>query len=1631
MTLLEPQESPSERSLKISKLMLELVFLYNDNVPIRPYLFREFLPSHLVDRLTNRIPDDRIIVRASCTEAANLLLAADPFCKVDFYALTNKTVETKKPWFECVRDFAGSFSGCVPEMIKQQLVKLDNTLGTWPSTLMGVIKAVTPGVVKAFTSSSNLFFLVSNLQLLFGSAEIWVKAIGLSSLLSFFGVIPPQKMGVVALITTLVQYLTTRNPRGYIYLYPQEESDSIDPDTVAQWVSLLIGGISATCGFRSEKTWDKGVASFANNLARTSNAWHSLLTRSCKFVLDYIIYLFGIDNPGELARKELEFLGIDAKQWLSEVLDVVDPARHDSVLESKALRRKVATLYEQGKTVMKTLGVTGGVHPKAGAVITIWRKLCELYEETGEVPNSVKANQTPVCIWLYGAPGVGKSEAAKTLATRLAQLLEISYAGDPFFVRQTRKYWDGYHGQPILIFDDALQNKDPNAMSIFLEDWYGVMTPAPFSPEFSKISEKQKYVVPEIVIVTSNEEFPVIQGIANIAAFQRRRDFVIDVKFSKALLDQGFMGPEDIRLPAEILDSFHHLEFRQYASNTDRVDNKIVKPKLGNPMLLTELIGHMAPKIEHLRRIRNQSAVNQASLSDALDPLLIASAREDLLKSIASGDNFASVTAELVNLVAQGDEDLVPIVFSYVKDPPVKLSACEYHCDSLPLLPYDGQFAEDTKFKLCAFCKKIVVWNSGGFNPGLVGGRPVGQLAKRSDVENGSLKPCVNRVIDLVNQRNSCQMIDCMFLLAHCGSERAKADISDLLEVFDGDNSSFWGRMGLPYKIGLFTVGGFLTVMGMVTCFNKFKDFLAPSEPVNTTKDLISPIAQMASSGSVPRPNLTRAKHLTVLGPQESVDDVIPKVAKNFVKFDVWYMSGRKSHSWACGIGERFIVSPYHIWAHTEGAIDKVDITLRGNAAPGGVISLGPDDIRLTRVHNTDLCVVELLSKRMPCFRKIVQKLVPKNRIGAISNDAVIVDVTGFQTGDLPHLHHVRTNPVDKMATYKTETLDYTHALLGYTYPVEKRGMCGSLLLDKRSGLVIGMHVAGASGTGYSMLLTSEYFANLAMTFEPAEVNLEVGQTIKPKGEFVPMGLVPQGQEASLPLTSGIVKAVSFGVLAPPARVPVSMFSPGEEFPGKDKLEIALAKGGSPTLTWPRQDVEEVTRFLEREIVSTCAPQTAQVGVRSLEEALVGVTGVPFMEPLKRNTSVGWPLATLGYGTTKEKFIDYDDSGNGLKVNGIRKELVEIYNVSHQQRKSGVIPFSVYHNFLKDERLKPGKNPRLINGCPIEQVIDLRRYMLDFASATQSNGFRLGIAIGINVHGPDWSRLTNSLLSVGDRVCCGDYSGFGPGLDPDLVLRCGDIVESWYATYSNPTSEDRMVRRTLFENLAFSYEISKDTVYQTLCGSPSGNAFTALINSMVNLMYIMLSWKQIMRGTVLEDLKYFREHTCIFVYGDDLIMSVSPFVIERFNNESLQTCLAKFGIKYTDADKSGTIRKWCTMDEATFLKCHFVPHPTRGEGFYLAALEKEMIEDIPNWIRRGSPDYEEASLANSVSACELAYAWGFEYFKSITQKLQSYWTSRGRTMGVCTWEYYDRLYFGELMGIALPEFLDPTMYNWA
>jgi hypothetical protein len=815
-------------------------------------------------------------------------------------------------------------------------------------------------------------------------------------------------------------------------------------------------------------------------------------------------------------------------------------------------------------------------------------------------------------------------------------------------------------------------------------------------------------------------------------------------------------------------------------------------------------------------------------------------------------------------------------------------------------------------------------------------------------------------------------------------------------------------------------------VVGM-TAFSMYEKFMGVSvkEKVNAASLFAPLVGQMVSSGDVRTAN---SSHRSIRSPlkvvsQGCVDDVVKRVYRNRVYLTYTAKDGGIFRGFGVGLRGRYIMAPRHYFQSDTETYGTLSIQCYGQGEIGGSVTLNSGDFSVSPVNTADLVIIEVLNRHIPEFKNITKSFIRSNMLSQIGKAGVLVEVSRSSI-NMQQLSHLRIDEVMERIEYQSQAGENgipQYDLLGWYYDREAVGLCGSLLLDAHTSSIIGMHIAGGDGRGYAQAIVSDIFDGYefkgSVDVDEPTLNTRVGK-IAADGEFIPVGVLDRDQRVDIVTKTTILQSQCQGVLCPPVRVPVVVETKGEHYPGQEKFKIAIEKGFAPPKPFPIPIVDRACSSLQSRILSKATPVVTPHSVRTISQAVEGLSGVPFFDAMKLNTSPGWPLTNMRKGSKKRDWLKVEVIDNQPRLLGMRPEAYNLYAKQHEQRLQGIKPFDPYSNFLKDERLKPGKNPRLINGCSLGTTIEFRRYTMDFVAAIQSNNLDCGIGVGLNQHGMDWSRLTNRLLAMGASIGCGDYSGFGPGLNPELVLRCVEIINNWYQKHAADWKpEDDEVRRQIFEELAFSQEISIDTVIQTLCGSPSGNPMTVGVNSMVNLLYLLIMWQLIFEGTTLEDVSNFWLYVYVCVYGDDVIYAVSDSIKEVFNNEALNRNFAVYGIKYTDADKGDRIRKYCTISEATFLKCYFRKHDTRGNSVWLAALEKPMIEDMCNWIRK-SPDPRLASLANCKEACRLAYAWGRDYHDLVSKTIQAYWCKRGEDFQIESWDYIDAMFFNEMKNLG-------------
>lgn len=284
-------------------------------------------------------------------------------------------------------------------------------------------------------------------------------------------------------------------------------------------------------------------------------------------------------------------------------------------------------------------------------------------------------------------------------------------------------------------------------------------------------------------------------------------------------------------------------------------------------------------------------------------------------------------------------------------------------------------------------------------------------------------------------------------------------------------------------------------------------------------------------------------------------------------------------------------------------------------------------------------------------------------------------------------------------------------------------------------------------------------------------------------------------------------------------------------------------------------------------------------------------------------------------------------------------------------------------------------------------------------------------SIGINPDGVEWTELANHLLDFSPHILTADFSGFGPRMSHECLERAFLASMAWFEEMEDCDEDEKArrfsVRMALMHEVTHGLHIAKDLVFRPTSGLPSGNCETVERNSMVNSLYFRIAYIELARKhcPARMDVYFFEKVVRLVHNGDDVIAAVKPEIIEWFNNETLIDFFGQYKLKMTDALKQGKVRRFCSLEEASYLKRGFRRHPTR-EGQWMAPLEETSITDTANWVWR-STDHLTASKVNSEMCWRLAYTQGPDFYNKICSTLEKAWNEIGEELDYPKWETLD------------------------
>lgn len=271
--------------------------------------------------------------------------------------------------------------------------------------------------------------------------------------------------------------------------------------------------------------------------------WDNYMTRldkipkakkGAKEIIDYCSEYFNAANDcikmmvlGK-SKEELQRangLYTEIHEWAQEVRHYLDLEQRNKIDLDITVANKVEDLYKRGLKYQSDPLLDREISRLVAVTLLPAR---ELYQYVSSSP--VKGGgprMRPICLWLVGESGVGKTEMVYPLCIDILRAMGLTGKQDfhhQVYGRQVEtEFWDGYKGQKIVIYDDAFQKKDdktsPNP------EIFEVIRSCNTFPQhlhMAALHDKNTYSQAEILLYTTNNYNVSLESITFPEAFYNR-----------------------------------------------------------------------------------------------------------------------------------------------------------------------------------------------------------------------------------------------------------------------------------------------------------------------------------------------------------------------------------------------------------------------------------------------------------------------------------------------------------------------------------------------------------------------------------------------------------------------------------------------------------------------------------------------------------------------------------------------------------------------------------------------------------------------------------------------------------------------------------------------------------------------------------------------------------------------------------------------------------------------------------------------------------------------------------------------------------------------------------------------------
>nr|AWK77886.1 polyprotein [Victoria bee virus 1] len=1330
------------------------------------------------------------------------------------------------------------------------------------------------------------------------------------------------------------------------------------------------------------------------DLISHGTTWYSTQKQKCELMLV---------NLGEL-QPEVEL-------WI-EKANVVISAENVAKLDVEVSRQKLLiSCASDGTVLYGKLAKLMLETPNNRPVVVVYNMVDKMLarvrsiylEHVGKFLLTDKYS-VPFCVWLYGAPGIGKSHIVPTLAADYLSAMHIPSNQDPLYRRTAgAKFWDGLNSQLLLWLSDPEQDNSDEGITQFIRDWYEIHSPIPFNPNMANVNEKGKCHKFLGTFVDSNSFFSDKRKLVlSSEAFKSRRDVVAEVvlstDFEKHIAGLGLTGRSKIEefstyvkthpeARFEGFEEYSHLRVRySFDGNVVPSPNEEVSVKEFRILLTERLVALTATR-----------RLNSKVKSDLFESLTT----ENTAKKLAelSVEKVQSIIDTISTITGMEEAEKLADATNKAKETAVEEPDDECTLqDKTDDLTHVGDIFLDCASRMngvtqCIHDVMIKYHGDSSLNLSVLNGRIVSMLPR-------TLLQATMDSEDFYAIQAGFTSDHCYLPDNPCHCHEGLRNLSFMLNYDDIPSED------IPiYRNALNAEEVKLTsaVPPCPTVITKIFTFMSLIAVVSMLVYLIVWICKKFCSSGKNQDYERMMKTVKARSPGSKVLQVNPKlqdeekvVMKGCGLFSCTYKEGDSLKE----VSTNMYSLGGTVWYLPGHTVRKLRSFKPGNCtftyrthAGSLVVQIVPWSECTTKyAFEVEHDIGVITHPRLQPVRKKVNLFANAKEINSISSDLCVYS---WNKGI-----YSKTS-VNRARVQIAQPDGHQQQLLTY-YGFQGKGLCGSPVVDTISGKIVGFHNAGwpptskGGATICGKSLVEYLLKESGALFTDAHDFETKPSTSSFANDFcVVEELVDPTFIGRISTKSSLHKSSLFGVLGEPEKVI-------PEGKLEDAFKCMEPYSKEPKVLVLPDWIVDKTAEEYADVVIKNAPPVSLFKPKplSVKTALEGIPNLPFHLPPMRDTSAGLPLLNLGLPKKGQCFSETIDE-NGRTITGLHPTFVKLYNEFSNELVSGCKPRSNAMLFLKDERKKPTKAIRGINGSDFVVHVMFLQYFLPFFAAYRKAKFRVGSAIGSNIDNEAFSMFSymgevEPEMSYSQaRYITADYKNFGPTIVHHIAGKIIDIIVKWYEVHGDVTPHDVLMMRRLFAVMLNSDHVVLHYWFRPQQGIFSGNPFTAEFNTFVNNLYIRAAWLYVCSANPKlaavsgdDPFLIFREKVRIVTYGDDLVARTHSCLYPVFNNITIKSFMDLVGLEFTDALKRPTMVETDEFSKVSFLKRSFTPHPMRFDCL-LAALDMGTIRDMICYVR-GKGETDQKSVVIAKDAVRFLHGHGPAAFAEMRSKIVSF-----------------------------------------